>query len=677
MDTYLYCINMDNLITLNSESLVLKQLFSLWDQAFSCNAGYSSFFKNLCSGTAKALGIFLIQYLVKNPDKILSFFRMLALKFIYRRLELKVISGTNDFNMNKILQKEINAKNEPCSSVTLSGLPLYLNVNGIYTTLEYCPLVHQKFLTAISSEANDDSLNKNGRNKEIKTVCRDATKKIFVPDSLFPSKNYQKLDAIIDNFFTVVNKTKMYKAQGILIDGEPGLGKSKSCDYLASLNKYHEIYYINLSLPILLKKDFKSIIDDIISKRNGRTIIYFDELDKYLAFYVEYSFYKQEDIEDFNEYKRYYKQEFLYELLAIIETSAYEDGLVCIFCSNNFHTIFEDVDQVHFNSLKRRFAPIQFERCDREELIKFIQYFNTRMLDTKMHYPEAKLEHLVQNLKPQISLTYHSVRYCHIATGYDIENFINFINVYEPEPTLNIKKSRPVNIKRIILKEKKEDKKETKKEEKKESKEVKQKEDKEAEQGEERREEKFWDIVNNGNVEELRQILETDIDVDMRKNSGFTALMLTSRDGKLECVQELVKAGASLDLRYNSPTCNGFTALMFASMCGKLDCAKELLNAGASINIQDIVHGNTALHTASGNNHIEIVKILLEYQADTSVKSKSGATTLHVASAFGYIDIVKILLENGADVSITNDGGKTPADVSKTQEIRDLINSYS
>lgn len=76
-------LNLSSLASLSSESLILKQLFTLWDQSFSCKD--SSFFKNILSGTTKALGIFLIQYLVKNPEKILSFFRMLALKFNYRK----------------------------------------------------------------------------------------------------------------------------------------------------------------------------------------------------------------------------------------------------------------------------------------------------------------------------------------------------------------------------------------------------------------------------------------------------------------------------------------------------------------------------------------------------------------------------------------------------------------
>ena len=311
----------------------------------------------------KPLVFFLIQYLVRNPDKILSFFRSLALKFIYRRLELKSVSGTKELQMNKLLQKEINPKNEASSSLTVSGLPLYLNMNGPYTVLEYCPFIHQKFLDDIDTEANSEV--NIVPNREIKTVCRDVNRKIFVPDTLFPSKNYLALAKTIRNFFKVVNRTKMYKAQGILIDGEPGLGKSKSCDFLATLNEYNEIYYINMSLTTLLKKDFKSIVAEVLTRRAGSTIIYFDELDKYLDFYIEYSFHKQEEIEDFVEYKRRYKQEFLYELLEVIETNMYEDGVVFIFCSNNFHTIFEDTNQVHFHSLKSRFAPIRFDRCDR------------------------------------------------------------------------------------------------------------------------------------------------------------------------------------------------------------------------------------------------------------------------------------------------------------------------
>jgi ankyrin repeat protein len=644
-------LNLSSLASLTSESLILKQLFTLWDQAFSCKEGYASFCKSILSGSTKALGIFLIQYLVKNPDKILSFFRSLVLKFIYRRWELKSVAGTKESYIHKLLQKEINPKNEPSSSLTLSGLPLYLTINGSYTVLEYCPFIHQKFINDIDKEATLESEVKNVSNKEVKTICKDSTRKIFVPDSLFPSKNYILLDTIISNFFTVVNRTKMYKAQGILIDGEPGLGKSKSCDYLGSLNKYHEIYYVNLSLTALLKKDFKSIIDEVLIKRNGSTIIYFDELDKYLDFYMEYSFHKQEEIEDFIEYRRQQKQEFLYQLLEMIETNMYEDGVVFIFCSNNFHTIFEDVNQVHFHSLKSRFAPIRFDRCDREEIIKFIKFFNDKMVGTNMYYEE--IDDLISNIKDHISLTYRSVRHCHVKAGYNLEKFIEFINEYEPEMSPRIedmKIVRKISMKKLIEEEKKEvvTKEEIKKEEIKKE-ELKKEEIKKEDLSD------IWSASKEGDVDKVREILATGINPDLVEPvNGDTALIVASRAGKIECVRELIRSGADVNIQSK----HGTTALMYASSAGKIECIKELINLGADVNFQN-KDGMTALMVASQSGKLELIKELLRLGADINIQNKHGGNALMSATYGDKIECLKELVRLGVDINIQDKKGYT------------------
>jgi hypothetical protein len=188
-------ITLSSLASLNSETFILKQLFTLWENSFSCKDGYSALFKGLLSGTIKALGIFFIQHLVRNPDKILTFFRNLILRFIYRRLELKAVAGSNDVHLNRVIQKQINPKNEATSSLTLSGVPMYLTVTGSYSVLEYCPIIHQKFLNDIYQEALMESAPVVQKN--IKTLCRDASRKIFTPDMLFPSKNYKRLDDIV------------------------------------------------------------------------------------------------------------------------------------------------------------------------------------------------------------------------------------------------------------------------------------------------------------------------------------------------------------------------------------------------------------------------------------------------------------------------------------------------
>ncbi|KAL1903269.1 hypothetical protein Sste5346_000554 [Sporothrix stenoceras] len=58
-----------------------------------------------------------------------------------------------------------------------------------------------------------------------------------------------------------------------------------------------------------------------------------------------------------------------------------------------------------------------------------------------------------------------------------------------------------------------------------------------------------------------------------------------------------------------------------------------------------------ALHCAANQGHIDIVRCLLEKNADPNVSDGSGSTPLALAAVSGHAETVHLLLENGADVS--------------------------
>ena len=456
---------LNSLASWTSDTMVLNELFKVINNSFSCKDGYQALFKTICSGTLKAIIVFMVQYLVKNPGIVLSAFRHFIIKLIYRRLQ---ISTADD--LHKILKNEIviDPKSTEPASITMRGLPIYYSVNGSHSALEYCPIIHESFLKEMTSLAQKESIQMENKT----TILRDAKRRVFNPLTMFPSNNYKRLDKIIDNFFKVVRLTKMFKAQGILIDGEPGLGKSRSSDYLASLGKYGEICYINLSVTELLKKDFNVIMNEVIPKKiTGPMIFCFDELDKFLSYNIEYSFQTQKEYNDFESYRRLKKQTFLYELLEVLETNLFDEGVVMIFFSNNFNTIFEDVDPVHFHSLRTRFAPIRFERCNKAELIEYIRYFNNRVRGSELYYEEARLEALFDRIRDDFSLTYRSINHCHIGAGYDIEKFVELVNTYQPE-VINSESPKIQNIIRMKNEESKRTSENSKQEESKKSTEI-------------------------------------------------------------------------------------------------------------------------------------------------------------------------------------------------------------
>jgi ankyrin repeat protein len=85
-----------------------------------------------------------------------------------------------------------------------------------------------------------------------------------------------------------------------------------------------------------------------------------------------------------------------------------------------------------------------------------------------------------------------------------------------------------------------------------------------------------------------------------------------------------------------------------------------LLEAGANVNAVDKLN-LSSLRMASQNGHVEIVRILLDHEADVDITRKGDDTTsLSVAAKTGHANVVKQLLMAGADVDAADRYGSTP-----------------
>lgn len=136
--------------------------------------------------------------------------------------------------------------------------------------------------------------------------------------------------------------------------------------------------------------------------------------------------------------------------------------------------------------------------------------------------------------------------------------------------------------------------------------------------------------------------------------------------GDFKMVISALKKGANVDTRYR-----GWTALRWAIQENHIDIVKLLIDSGADIEDVDDI-GFTILNTAIGTKNLEIVKILVEKGVDINKITERGVSII-TAFAWGSIDIIKYLIEKGADISIADKDGKIPIDYAIDNEHQEIV----
>ena len=106
---------------------------------------------------------------------------------------------------------------------------------------------------------------------------------------------------------------------------------------------------------------------------------------------------------------------------------------------------------------------------------------------------------------------------------------------------------------------------------------------------------------------------------------------------------------------------------------GNLEAVTDLIAQGVNVNIQNEL-GETALIEAVNYNHLEVVRILLDANADVNIrKRKRKMNALMIAGSKGYLDVVEILIASNADINATDIGGLNVLSLSPLDNI-ELIN---
>jgi uncharacterized protein len=153
--------------------------------------------------------------------------------------------------------------------------------------------------------------------------------------------------------------------------------------------------------------------------------------------------------------------------------------------------------------------------------------------------------------------------------------------------------------------------------------------------------------ARTGSVDAVRALVDKGANVNARESQlGETALMWAASENQSAVVRLLIDRGADINARSSTITFpkdrfglegvltilphGNWTPLMYAGRDGGVDAVPVLVKAGADVNAVD-PDGTTPLMLAITNSHYDAANALLENGADPNILDKAGMAALYAA----------------------------------------------
>lgn len=150
----------------------------------------------------------------------------------------------------------------------------------------------------------------------------------------------------------------------------------------------------------------------------------------------------------------------------------------------------------------------------------------------------------------------------------------------------------------------------------------------------------LMEAAQEGHLEIVKRLHQLGANVNAT-NSSETPLTLAAENGHLAVVKYLISVGAKVDLCVDG----GRTALMKAAQAGRTDTVALLIASGANVNKTTANNEHTPLSLACSAGHSQVVKLLLNSNADQFHRLKDNSTMLIEAAKGGHTDVVQILFD--------------------------------
>lgn len=151
-------------------------------------------------------------------------------------------------------------------------------------------------------------------------------------------------------------------------------------------------------------------------------------------------------------------------------------------------------------------------------------------------------------------------------------------------------------------------------------------------------------------------LLDRNAACDKADESGDTALHIAAEVGDVPMVQRLLRNGCHFDVlnRWND------TPFHRAIRANKVEVIHAFVAAGLTTFDEINRWGDSGVLIASRNGDLDMLRLLVEYGAQLTVRNHLGRTAAHDAAACGSVDVQDFLAQRRAAMTLPDTEGYTP-----------------
>ena len=142
-----------------------------------------------------------------------------------------------------------------------------------------------------------------------------------------------------------------------------------------------------------------------------------------------------------------------------------------------------------------------------------------------------------------------------------------------------------------------------------------------------------------------------------------------ARAGDVSMIADYVHQGGDV----NAINSGGYTPFILATYHGNDEAAAALVEAGADACASDR-RGSNAYMGVAFKGYVHTAQWLLDHTTcNVNHQNNAGQTALMMAALFGQEDVIKLLLQHDADSQIVDDQGNTAESLAQGQGLNQII----